>query len=161
MSKILAGVISDTHLNGIEEKLIRLYDNYLAHCDYIIHAGDLVADEVISFFKKPVFAVRGNMDFNSKLPVKRTVEILNKKIGIIHGYGAPEGIEDRIAKEFKDVNCIVYGHTHNPKSELINGVLFFNPGSPFDRRWSDRCSLGYLEIDEKGIKGIIKEVKED
>lgn len=158
MSKIIVGVLSDTHLKVVDEKIIQLYEKHLNHCDYIIHAGDLVTDEIVSVFKQPVFAVRGNMDFNSQLPLKRTVEILNKKIGIIHGYGFPAGIEQRIIKEFDKVDCIVYGHTHLPKLETIKCVLFFNPGSPFDKRWTDKNSLGYLEISEEGIKGVIKEL---
>lgn len=158
MNKVLVGVISDTHLTEIDDRIVNLYDRYLSHCDLVIHAGDIVNDEVLSIIKKPTYAVKGNMDVFSTLPIKRTIEILNKKIGIIHGYGAPSGIEERILKEFNDVHCIVYGHTHMPKSEIRDGVLLFNPGSPFDKRWAEKNSVGYLEITEESIKGIIKEL---
>lgn len=159
MSKIIVGVISDTHLNGVEARFISLINQNFTHCDCVIHAGDIVNDDILSIIDKPVYAVRGNMDFSSKLPIKRVITILNKKIGIIHGYGHPDGIQQRIKKEFQDVDCIVYGHTHTPKNDIIDGILFFNPGSPFENRWASQKSIGYLEIDEKGINGIIKELR--
>jgi len=158
MNKVIVGVISDTHLTSPEEKFANLIKEHFSHCDCIIHAGDIVDDDILTIIDKPLYAVRGNMDFSSKLPIKRTVTIMNKKIGVIHGYGHPDGIQLRIKKEFDEVDCIVYGHTHASSCEVIEGVIFFNPGSPFDNRHSSKKSVGYLEIDENGIKCVIKEL---
>lgn len=159
MNKITVGVLSDTHLQCVEERFIKLIDEHFVNCDMVIHAGDIVNDELLKIFNKPVYAVRGNMDFFSHLPVKRCVKILNKNIGIIHGFGHPLGIEERISKEFENVDCIVYGHTHTPRCEFINNILFFNPGSPFDKRYANKNSIGILEITDYQVIGKIIDIK--
>ncbi len=160
MNKVLVGVFSDTHLNNVNNRFISLVNENFAHCNCTIHAGDIVNDDILSVIEMPVYAVRGNMDFSSKFPIKRVITILNKKIGIIHGYGHPDGIQERIKREFENDNldCIVFGHTHCPQNEVIDGILFFNPGSPFENRWASKKSIGYLEINENSINGIIKEL---
>ncbi len=91
MNKTLIGVISDTHLSAVDDIFLKLCETYFSHCDYVIHAGDLVSDDILLVIKKPVIAVRGNMDFRSTLPLKRVLEVDGRKIGVIHGYGAPQG----------------------------------------------------------------------
>jgi putative phosphoesterase len=88
-------------------------------------------------------------------PPKRLIELEGFQIGLIHGGGAPYGIESRIREEFDDVNAIVYGHTHTPANHLVKNILFFNPGSP-TRSFNDRGTLGILHIGEKIEGEIIK-----
>ena len=57
-------------------------------------------------------------------------------------------------KEFKNVDIIVFGHSHKPINEQKNGVLLFNPGSPTDNIFAPFQSVGILELD-KGKKGTI------
>jgi len=45
------GVISDTHLKGVNAQLIRLYQDYFSDVDMIIHAGDIVSIEVVDFLR--------------------------------------------------------------------------------------------------------------
>jgi predicted phosphodiesterase len=40
-------------------------------------------------------------------------------------------------------------------NETKDGILYFNPGTPTDRRFSHTLSIGMLETGEKGIKGRI------
>jgi predicted phosphodiesterase len=42
--------------------------------------------------------------------------------------------------------AVVYGHSHVPKQELKNGVLYFNPGSAGPRRFRLPVSVGRLTI---------------
>ncbi len=60
--------------------------------------------------------------------------------------------------EFEQVDCIVFGHTHKPFCENIDGTFFFNPGSPFDNRFSLKNTIGYLELSGGEIKGRIVEL---
>ena len=46
------------------------------------------------------------------------------------------------------VECIVFGHSHQPLSQLRDGVILFNPGSPTDRRRQRYFSFGLLRIGE-------------
>ena len=51
-------------------------------------------------------------------------------------------------REFDAVDVIVFGHSHYPTREIIDGVLMFNPGSPTDRRFTPRRSFGIIEVDD-------------
>ncbi len=155
------GVISDTHLTGCDERLARLLKDYFRDADLILHAGDLVDLRVLDAFSgKEVKAVCGNMDLPSvrqSLPKKLILDINNYKIGLIHGWGMPYGIENKLLKEIGRVDCLVYGHTHRATNEVKDGVLFFNPGSATDSRFASQHTIGVLEIGET-IKGEIIEL---
>jgi hypothetical protein len=156
--KVKIGVISDTHLSGYDERLKKIADEHFADVDIIIHAGDLVDLRVLDIFTGyEVKAVCGNMDYPSvkeKLPDQLLFEIQGFKFGVVHGWGTPAGIEERIAAQTGRLDCLVYGHSHAPACHKKDGMLFFNPGSPTDRRFAVYRSIGILEID-KGVSGRI------
>lgn len=155
------GVISDTHMPARASSLPKKIFEYFKDVDLIVHAGDLETLKVLDELKKineNVIAVHGNMDPDdvaSKLPSKSIIKINNFKIGLIHGYGPPDGIRGRILKEFNEkLDCIVFGHTHSPFNEVKNNILFFNPGSPTDTVFTNINSIGILKVNDK-IKGEI------
>jgi len=155
------GVISDTHLSGYDDRLRRLLDNHFNDVSLILHAGDLVDIRVLdSFAGKEVKAVCGNMDTQSvrqSLPDRLIINLHNYRIGIIHGWGMPFGIEKKLLREIGRVDCLVYGHTHRAANEVRDGILFFNPGSATDKRFASRNTIGILEGGEK-INGKIIEL---
>jgi len=145
------GVVSDTHATSFAEVPDRIL-LALAEVDLIIHAGDFVARDVLDGLKRlgEVKAVQGNMDseeLKKILPEKELLIIEGKRIGIIHGWGSPYGIDDRVGKMFEDVDIIVYGHSHYSQNEVKRGILFFNPGQA-------RNSFGILTVG-KELKGEI------
>jgi len=156
--KVKIGVISDTHLSGYDTRLARIVAHHFKDADLILHAGDLVDLRVLDIFGGiEVKAVSGNMDnmpVKDKLPEQLIFEIKGFKIGLIHGWGSPLGVEEKLLAKLGDVNCVVYGHTHKPANYKENGILFFNPGSAVDKRFADTRTIGILEID-KEIKGRI------
>ena len=145
------GVLSDTHMHSfgqIPQDIIIAFSNV----DLIVHAGDFTTLEVLEELRQlgEVKAVRGNMDsaeLRSMLPQSEVITVSGRKIGITHGSGGSWGIEHRVRGMFGRVDIIIYGHTHEPKNELIGGILFFNPGQA-------RNSFGILTIEEQ-IKGEI------
>jgi uncharacterized protein len=157
------GVISDTHLTSCDERLKRLLKDIFRDVDLILHAGDLVDIKVLDAFAgKEVKAVCGNMDLPSvrrALPRKLVLDLNNHKVGLIHGWGMPFGIEGKLLKEIGRVDCLVYGHTHRAANAVKDGILFFNPGSATDTRFSSRNTVGMLEIGN-GIRGEIIELKD-
>ena len=160
-SLIRIGVLSDTHLPDSAdayEFLENVVENVLAPVDMILHAGDLVAPELLDAFSAyPFHAVRGNMDPPvAGVPIKKVIDIEGFVVGLIHGWGPADGIEERIEGEFTNVtlDCLVYGHSHEPVCHWKDGVLYFNPGSATDRRGMPFHSVGLLEIDHE-IRGKI------
>jgi putative phosphoesterase len=148
-------VLSDTHAHSLDEIPPQTI-SALEEADLIVHAGDFTHIDFLDDLKKlgEVKAVRGNMDhreIRAILPERETFIVNGKKIGLIHGWGSPMGLEKKIRPLFDEVDIIIYGHTHRPMNEYIGGVYFFNPGSA-------RQSYGILEIDDT-IKGrIIKTI---
>ncbi|MFZ7111055.1 MAG: metallophosphoesterase family protein [Desulfatiglandales bacterium] len=152
------GVISDTHLKGVSKELQEIFFRYLGDAEMILHAGDFVSLEIVSFLgQKDFYGVCGNMDppeVKRILPHKRLLKLGEWKIGLIHGWGGPEGIEERIRGEFPDTDVIVYGHSHRSANHTTGGTLFFNPGAAMGFSSDGRHSIGVLTVGER-IQGEI------
>jgi predicted phosphodiesterase len=52
--------------------------------------------------------------------------------------------------------AVISGHTHVPKQEMRDGVLYFNPGSAGPRRFKLPVSIGKLVIENDKVMGEIK-----
>jgi len=143
------GVLSDTHVSGFDRNVKNIIDENFSDVDLIFHAGDLVDLCVLDLFgDKDVRAVCGNMDnerVRRQLPEQLLMEINGFKIGMIHGWGSPSGLERKLAERLGKLDCIVFGHTHYPVNTKIDGVLFFNPGSAVDKRFAPARTIGILE----------------
>lgn len=157
------GVLSDTHIASMAHGgawLSAVVEKHFQDVTTILHAGDIVdPDILLHLAPRNVLAVRGNLDPNlPELPQKRIIEINGFRIGLIHGWGAPTGIVDRVLAEFADdpLDCLVFGHSHQPMCERRGNVLLLNPGSPTDRRSSPFYSIGLLEIGTRISGHIIR-----
>ncbi len=157
------GVISDTHIPAAAAALPARIKELFAGVDLILHAGDLVELKVIDELAKiaPVEAVSGNMDpalVTRKLPAKRIVEAGGFRIGLVHGWGPPASLREWVKHVFagEKVDAIVYGHSHAGVSDMEDGILFFNPGSPTDKAFTQVNTVGILELGEKITGEIIK-----
>ena len=69
-------------------------------------------------------------------------------IGLMHGWGDPQGLEGRIAEAFKEESphAVIYGHSHAPAVRQKGGILFFNPGTPTDKRFARSNTMGVLTL---------------
>jgi len=155
------GVISDTHLRRDDERLRRIVTEHFGNAEMILHAGDIVTRDVLNAFDgKTLKAVCGNMDgddLRDRLQDKLVLEVGGFKIGLIHGWGMPFGLERKLRKQFDRIDCLVYGHTHHACCHVKGGVLYFNPGSAMDRRFAKRNTIGILDVGET-ITGQIIDV---
>ena len=147
------GVLSDTHVSSLDEISPEIIKG-LEEVDLIVHAGDFVGLRVLEGLRNinQVKAVRGNMDsfeIKNLLPEKDIFMAQDKRIGIIHGSGPPWGIEQRVREKFGEVDIIIYGHSHEAKNEVYEGVLLFNPGQCSE-------SYGILNIDKDSTAEIIR-----
>ncbi|HAW60174.1 MAG TPA: YfcE family phosphodiesterase [Actinobacteria bacterium] len=158
------GVVSDTHIRTLDDlrEIKEIASRHFQGVDLILHAGDLVILDVLETLKgiAKTIAISGNMDppgVREALPSKTVIEVDRFKIGLVHGWGPPTGLAERVKGEFSEVNCIVFGHTHEPFNEIIDGILLFNPGSATNKIFASQNYVGILEVDEE-IKGKIVKV---
>ena len=145
------GVVADTHSPEFADQLpARLFES-LRGVDLIIHAGDIDGKETLDALRNVahVEAVRGDHDPSLHgLPSSREIVVEGKRIVIVHGnrsrwleepntllwtlslgYFRPHrGLARDLRRRFPDADAIVFGHTHRPLAETIDGVLLFNPG---------------------------------
>src|ERR1700737_5014619 len=138
---VTLGVISDTH--GLLRPEVA---EALRGSDRILHAGDIGAPEILEALARiaPVTAVRGNVDTASwarPLPETEVFEAGGVSIYMLHDRGQLD-----LKPEAAGFRVVVYGHSHQPKIEEKNGVLYFNPGSAGPRRFRLPVSGGGLRI---------------
>ncbi len=138
------------------ESLCLALEPYFKDVEAVIHAGDITDLRVLEALKRfgNVYAVAGNMDpanIHQELGEKRIIELNGYRIGLMHGWGSKEGLSFKIRQHFKDdnVDCIVFGHSHNPYDRIEDNILMFNPGSPTDRRFADYRSIGILHLEDR------------
>ena len=148
-------VLSDTHIPYAASQLPKKVCEVLEQSDAIIHAGDYAAESVIDTLQSfaDFFGVRGNMDsiaIHNRVPAELIINLGGFAIGVMHGEGKPDGLEERVLASFKNkkLDAIVYGHSHQAKNEMRNGILLFNPGSPTDSRFAAFHSMGILTIED-------------
>jgi len=89
-----------------------------------------------------------------KLPVSTVFEAGGVSIYVIHNL-----LELDLKPEAAGFAAVVCGHTHVPKKENKNGVLYFNPGSAGPRRFRLPVSVGRLAIHDAKLVGEFVELK--
>jgi uncharacterized protein len=146
----IIGVISDTHGLLRPEAVAALRGT-----DRIIHAGDIGDPAILVRLNgiAPVIAVRGNVDREAwarKVPETNPLEIGRVSIYVLHILD-----ELDLKPEVAGFAAIVYGHSHVPKQEVKNGVLYFNPGSAGPRRFKLPVTVGKLIVHDGRIEAEI------
>jgi hypothetical protein len=144
------GVISDTHGLLRPQAVAALQGSAL-----IIHAGDVGRPEILEELRRiaPVVAVRGNVDSGTwamSLPHGEIVEHDGIRLYVIHI------LEDLdLDPPTAGFHAVITGHTHRPKMESKDGVLYFNPGSAGPRRFDLPVSVGRLLVADGKLRGEI------
>src|SRR4030042_2635961 len=138
-------VIADTHLGPAEVGLPPDLIKALKTADIIVHAGDFTCGDMLKYVQSmgDFRGVCGNIDSKSiraALAERLAFEVGGVKIGVIHGEQGPVGFIDRVSNAMKDLGCqlVVCGHTHNAFIEKREETIYFNPGSPTDKRFAKK-----------------------
>jgi putative phosphoesterase len=166
MSKIL--IVSDSH--GLTKELEILRERHTQEVDLMIHCGDsqLMPDEKsISGY----LTVMGNCDFGG-YPLESVTESGDRKIFITHGhkYSVKTSLMNLKykAQEF-NADIVCFGHSHVIGAEVIDGILFLNPGSirlpreRFEKTYmildliDDRIKLSVFELNGREIADLARE----
>jgi putative phosphoesterase len=151
--KMLIGVISDTH-GLLRPQAVTA----LAGSDQIIHAGDIGDPSILKTLAEiaPLTAVRGNVDkapWARSLPAIDVLETEGVSIYVLHDL---QGLD--LKPEAAGYAAVVYGHSHIPRQEIKNGVLYFNPGSAGPRRFKLPVSVGRLFLSNGRLRGELREL---
>ncbi|GAB2482031.1 metallophosphoesterase family protein [Jatrophihabitans fulvus] len=145
-------VVSDTHSprrwKGCPPAVARVLDG----ADAILHAGDVCTadtlDELATF--APLHVVLGNNDGPDVArwgaPERLEIDLGGLPVGMVHDSGPAGGRAGRLRRMFPSARLVVFGHSHIPWDETVDGQRALNPGSPTDRRRQPRGTVGELEI---------------
>ena len=144
------GVISDTH--GV---LRPEAEQCLAGVAHIIHAGDIGRPDVITRLQRiaPVIAIRGNVDVGDwaeSYPETITVKLGGHSIHVLHDVH-----ELRLDPAARRIDVVISGHSHQPRIEAIDGVLYLNPGSAGPRRFNLPITVATIEVTKGGLRPSI------
>jgi putative phosphoesterase len=135
------GVISDTHGLLRPEAVAALQG-----VERIVHAGDIGSPDVLTALGRiaPVSAVRGNNDRDAwakAIPETDVVEVGDVSLYVLHDLHELD-LDPRAA----GFAAVIAGHSHQPRLEQRDGVLFLNPGSAGPRRFKLPISLARLTV---------------
>src|SRR5437868_11473522 len=124
------GIISDTHGLLRPEAVLALRG-----VDRILHAGDVGDPDILDSLGQvaPVTAIRGNIDrdlWARVLPETEVLEVEGISIYMLHDLAKLD-----LKAEAAGFRIVVYGHSHQPKLEEKNGVLYLTPGIAGQRRF--------------------------
>ena len=137
------GVISDTH-GLLRPEAVEA----LQGIEHILHAGDVGDMKIIGALEAiaPLTVVRGNVDHGPQLgnlPLFETVTLGGKDFYMRH---VREQVDlDPVAGGFA---AVIFGHTHRPTVETVDGVLWLNPGSIGPVRFDLPISMAMLTIED-------------
>lgn len=155
------GIVADSHVGEFLAELPAGVMRALAGCDVILHAGDICDIAVLDQLGRigPVHAVAGDHDTGraANLPRDLVVEVAGRRIGLTHGRRARmidtavtlahvvagrrlrwrAGLHKALRRRFAEIDCLVYGHWHEPALGRVGSVVCFSPGAV--------CPWGSLE----------------
>ncbi|AXH99372.1 metallophosphoesterase [Sporosarcina sp. PTS2304] len=118
--------------------------------DAIFHCGDseLVADHPLL---NDVHIVRGNCDIDTRLPSSIVQKVGGHTVFIVHGHEHDVNrslLTLSYAAAEKQANIVLFGHSHMYGAELIDDVLFVNPGSTTQPRGGNPATYASIETGE-------------
>jgi len=126
-------ILSDTHGLLRPEVLAALEG-----ADAIVHGGDINTQAIVDTLKSyaPLYIVRGNNDkeWAEGLPHELRFALAGVRFYMVHN-------KKDIPADLKDVDVVVYGHSHKWAMEEKDGVLWLNPGSCGKRRFGQEITF--------------------
>lgn len=154
------GVVSDTHMTGNHRALPKVLMTEFSNVDIILHLGDWVAMEIYDQLAAlaPVEGIAGNndgMEIIERFGEQKIITLDGVRIGMVHGHTpySGKGTDGNALRAFEheQLDCILFGHSHQPLLREEDGLLLFNPGSPTDKRREKLYSFGLMDIEDGKI----------
>lgn len=161
------GVIADTH--GLLHSRIA---DVFSGVDHIVHAGDIGGAHVLQALREiaPVISVDGNNDIGSTGEEIRRFILDDTRILLTHILPRPHRMDARVRESLRKspADVVIFGHSHLPHDELVDGVRFFNPASAGPRRFDYPTSVGifdagrltHVALDERSVAALEKRMNQ-
>jgi len=160
------GIIADTH-GLLRPEAVEA----LRGVDAIVHAGDVGGAHVLDGLRAlaPVTYVEGNNDDGDGTDIVR-VTLGGLRILLTHILPRPHKPDRRVLDSLraKPADVVIFGHSHLPHDEVIDGVRYFNPASAGPRRFDYPVSLGIIDdgrathiaLDERSKLALVKRMNQ-
>jgi len=106
----------------------------------------------------PVTAIRGNIDkgaWASRLRETEVVEVGGISIYVLHDLAQLD-----LKPGAAGFRVVIYGHSHVPKQETRDGVLYFNPGSAGPQRFKLPVTVGRLTLEGGTVRAAIVNISD-
>lgn len=151
-------IVSDTHRKN--ENYFKVLE--LVKPELVIHCGDAEGSEYVltEAAKCPVQIVLGNNDFFSYLPRELELKIASYKVWVTHGHNYYVSMGNEVIKreaQARDMDIVMYGHTHKPVVDRKGSVIAVNPGSlSYPRQEGQRPSYIIMEAEEEEVRFSIE-----
>ena len=131
MFRMLA--VSDSH--GDRRTLYRILDSH-REANAVLFLGDGYADVLALQDEFAIRAVAGNCDgFSCEAPAEHEMTVGGKRIFAVHGhhYSVKHTLlRLSLAAQSRGADVALFGHTHMPCIERVEGLFLVNPGSVRD-----------------------------
>jgi uncharacterized protein len=146
------GLIADTHIPEVAEKIPSEIIESFRGVDLILHAGDVYSPSVLDDLEciAPVIVARGDDDdgdirLDKRVKERQVLELEGQKILVVHerpftlrfpekpfSLMFPPWQNKVAAQHGKNglPDIYVFGHEHHPVVQHVDNILFINPGSP-------------------------------
>jgi putative phosphoesterase len=160
------GIIADTH-GLLRPEAVEA----LRGVDAIVHAGDVGGAHVLDGLRAlaPLTYVAGNNDDGDGTDIVR-VTIGGLRILLTHILPRPHKPDRRVIDSLraKPADVVIFGHSHLPHYEVIDGVRYFNPASAGPRRFDYPVSVGIIDdgrathiaLDERSKGALVKRLNQ-
>ena len=165
------GVISDTH--GILHPAVA---GLFASVDHIIHAGDIGGAQILDAVRElpPVASVEGKNDEGASGEAIVRIALGGLRLLVTHILPRPHKPAARVTASLRaePADVVVFGHSHLPHNEIVDGVRYFNPASAGPRRFDYPVSVGLFEkkgrewtaihvaLDERSVAALKKRMNQ-
>ena len=145
---MLIGLISDIH-GELPEQVHQVFEGV----DRILCAGDCEDPRVLWELESiaPTIAVLGNCDRYMAHMVKLHGSV-SPKLGGVKFFMTHRPAD--IGVPAKDVQVVVFGHTHIPKDQMRQGVRYINPGSACFPRACHKPSVALMRIEDGQVRDV-------
>lgn len=168
------GVISDTHGDVVAwEKALEVF----GPVDLIVHAGDVLYHgprnplvqgyrppelaERINSSPVPVLIARGNCDAEVdqlvlEWPIQSSMVLVQTphlRLIASHGHRWDKVEMVELARRYR-ADVFVFGHTHVPVLEEVEGIILLNPGSPALPKGQEGPTVGLIQEDSVCLKSL-------